>query len=202
MKNALTLFAFSLALMACGLDSGTVEPTGAPGGSSGSGSGASPAPSGGSSSSSGDAGPAIAPGTPITAPNETWTWIDVPGTACGDGSPTGVGVNLTDKSDDVMIFLEGGGACWDGESCWGVASTSFYMNGYGATELATDPQIAAIFTLDRSDADNPFRDKNLVFVPYCTGDSHSGNAITTLDYAGIAHATHFVGYENLGADLS
>lgn len=201
MKRAISLFALPFAFVACGLDSGSVvDHASSSGGSTGGGSSSGGGTS--SSSSGADAGPAVVPGAPIVAPNETWTWVDVPGTACADGSPTGIGVNLTDKSDDVMIFLEGGGACWDGASCWGPGATAFYVNGYGASELATDPQTTAIFTLNRSDADNPFRDKNLVFVPYCTGDSHSGDAVTTLDYAGRAHATHFVGYRNVGADLS
>ena len=147
--------------------------------------------------------PSAPPGTPITAPNDAWTWVDVPGSTCADGSETGFGVNLTSKSDDVLIFLEGGGACWDGESCWGPAETAFYVaTGYGKAEFELDPQIPAIYTLDRTDAANPFRDKNIVYVPYCTGDSFAGDNVTSLDFLGVSHETHFTGYKNLGLYLA
>ena len=37
------------------------------------------------------------------------TWVDFPGSACGNGVATGVGVNLH-QSTDVLIYLQGGGA--------------------------------------------------------------------------------------------
>ena len=42
-------------------------------------------------------------GDPITAPAETWTWVPTDGMQCGNGAATGIGVNLTDRSDRVMI---------------------------------------------------------------------------------------------------
>jgi hypothetical protein len=157
---------------------------------------APPAPTG--ASGTGTSTPAITPGVPITAPERTWTWVDVAGSKCLDGSPTGIGVNLTKDSDDVLVFLEGGGACWDAASCWGPAPTAFnVLTGYGKTQLDTDPQIPAIYLLDRSDSDNPFKDKNIVYVPYCTGDSFSGDNVTTLNYLGTDHESHFVGHKNI-----
>jgi len=72
---------------------------------------------GGGSSSTTDA--AIDGGDAIVAPNETWTWIPVDGMQCGNGGATGIGVNLTDRSDRVMIFLQGGGAGWVATTCFG-----------------------------------------------------------------------------------
>jgi len=143
-----------------------------------------------------DASPAVAP---LVVPANQWTWTDIPGAACADGTQTGFAVNpAASASKDVLIFLEGGGACWDGTSCWGPVSTSFYVaTGYGQAAFATDPQVAAIYLLDRTNASNPFADKNIVYVPYCTGDVFSGSRVTSLDYLGISHETHFVGYENL-----
>jgi hypothetical protein len=127
----------------------------------------------------------------------------VAGSKCLDGSPTGIGVNLTKASDDVLVFLEGGGACWDAASCWGPAPTAFnVLTGYGEAQLATDPQIPAIYLLDRTDSDNPFKDKNIVYVPYCTGDSFSGDNVTTLSYLGVDHESHFAGHENIELYLS
>ena len=56
-------------------------------------------------------------GAPITAPAKTWTWVNFPDAVCDDGSPTGIGVSLNPASKDILIFLQGGGACWDYDSC-------------------------------------------------------------------------------------
>lgn len=149
------------------------------------------------------AAPTVTPGEPFVAPERTWTWVDVAGTKCADGTPTGVGVNLSKTSNDVLIFFEGGGACWDGASCWGPVQTAFYVaTGYGKAEFDLDPQIAAMYVLNRGDASNPFKDANIVYVPYCTGDSYAGDNTVPLEYLGITHLTQFKGYYNFGLTLA
>ena len=139
----------------------------------------------------------------ITAPDETWTWIDVPGSHCANGTPTGFGVNLTTRSNNVLIFLQGGGACWDAASCWGPVSTSFYVaTGYGRTEFDTDAIRVAMLPMRRADPTNPFKDMNLVYIPYCTGDVHAGDRVTTYNYNGTDHETWHVGLRNLQLYLS
>lgn len=146
--------------------------------------------------------PAVEIGEPISAPSNQWTWIDVPEMRCGNGSSSGLGVNLTDESDDVLIFLEGGGACWDAVTCWGLPGTALYFQtGYGALEFATDPQ-RLLYVLDRNNAQNPFRKKNLVYIPYCTGDAFAGDNVTSITYLGQERESHFVGYRNVGVALS
>jgi hypothetical protein len=71
------------------------------------------------------------------------------------------------------------------------------MNGYTAAQLSSDPQLAVLYVLNRSDATNPFKDFNLVFVPYCTGDAFSGASVTDLDINGTTKRTHFVGAANM-----
>jgi len=148
----------------------------------------------------GEAGPTV-PG--IDAATATWTWVDVPGSACADGSQTGFAINPSPTpSNGVLIFLEGGGACWDATSCWGPVSTAFYVQtGYTQLAFETDPQVAAIYLLDRTNAANPFQGMNIVYIPYCTGDVFAGNAVTALSYLGVDHVTHWVGYENLSLYL-
>jgi hypothetical protein len=202
---AAAIVALAMMVSACGMSSSGEGPPAAPA--------VAPAgPSGAPATAPGDAPPAgasatstpsVVAGAPIVAPERTWTWVDVAGSKCADGSPTGIGVNLTKDSDDVLVFLEGGGACWDAASCWGPAPTAFnVLTGYGKTQLDTDPQIAAIYLLDRSDSDNPFRNKNIVYVPYCTGDSFSGDNVTTFNYLGVDHETHFAGHRNIDLYLS
>ena len=136
---------------------------------------------------------------PLVAPPNQWTWTYIPGSACADGSQTGFAINpASPASTDTLVFLEGGGACWDGTSCWGPVSSAFYVaTGYGQAAFQTDPQVAAIYLLNRANTANPFRDKNIVYIPYCTGDVFAGSNVTTLSYAGVSHETHFVGYDNL-----
>ena len=37
-----------------------------------------------------------------------WTWVDVAGAQCRDGSATSLGVRLQENADDLVIFMEGG----------------------------------------------------------------------------------------------
>ena len=145
---------------------------------------------------------AAAPVPPLVAPDDTWTWLTIPGTECANGSVTGVGVNLSHKSEDILIFLQGGGACWDAASCWGPISTAFYMSsGYGKSEFDGDVQRTALLPLQKDQATNPFKDMSIVYLPYCTGDVHAGDRIARYDYAGTTHVTHHVGGRNFGVVL-
>jgi hypothetical protein len=136
---------------------------------------------------------------PIRAPDNTWTWIDVPGSVCGNGRPTGFGVNLRAGVRNVLIFLQGGGACWDGTTCFGTSTATYFSTGYGSLEFATDIARASMLFLRRESA-NPFRDFNMVYVPYCTGDIHAGNRVATYDFFGPRMA-HHVGARNLALFL-
>jgi hypothetical protein len=120
-----------------------------------------------------DAGVADA-GTPLTAPLETWTWADFPASRCGNGAPTGLGVNRTTRSRDLLIYLQGGGACWNSLTC-AFAATNI-SDGYGATKFAAEGTLQAA-PFSRTAANNPFKDMSFVFVPYCTGDVHAGDAV-------------------------
>ncbi len=145
----------------------------------------------------------LTPAEPLEAPPRQWTWVDIEGARCANGAPTGIGVNLVPESPDVLIFLQGGGACWDGASCWGPVQTAFYaVTGYGRIEFATDVLRPAMLPLRRDDPFNPFKDVNILYVPYCTGDVHSGDAVQTYNYLGGDHVTYHVGARNLDLILA
>lgn len=154
-----------------------------------------------------DAGPtpwtpdATSPATAITAPDETWTWVPFVDSACANGQPTGIAVNLTHRSQDAIIFLMGGGACWDGITCLGAMTATNVRDGYTEAKFRSERAgIAAQPFFDRADTRNPFRDLNMVFVPYCTGDIHGGNNIT--EYTWGAHFTAYhVGARNMESYL-
>jgi hypothetical protein len=139
-----------------------------------------------------------APTDPLTGAAETWTWNDVAGTQCANGSQTGVGVNITTKSKKVLVFLMGGGACWNALTC--STGRAANLDGYGKGNFDTDiKSLSSAGLFDRNDTNNPFKDYSFVFVPYCTGDVHAGNKVSTY---GAAGTFHHVGFVNVGADLA
>lgn len=131
-------------------------------------------------------------------PANVWTWVPFDGAYCANGSTTGIGVNTGTPGGRLVIFLMGGGACWDGFTCYGVGSAS-NLSGYGADAFARDATgLLQTSLFDRTDVGNPFRDDTFVFVPYCTGDVHSGsNPAAVWD----GRPTMHVGFENMTAFL-
>jgi len=126
---------------------------------------------------------------PISAPNEQWTWIDFPDAVCGSGQATGLGVNKTDRTTDVVIYLMGGGACWSEETCVTNPVASF-LDGFTGFHFAFASIGFTNTPLDRNLAGNPFAGASFAFIPYCTGDLHAGDAVTTYGTRTIHHAGH------------
>jgi hypothetical protein len=146
---------------------------------------------------------AASPQTAIAAPADTWTWVPFADSACGNGEPTGIGVSLHPGSRRLLIFLQGGGACWDGLTCYGVQSAANLVTGYGEGDFASEARGLAGFTLfNRANAANPWRDANLVYVPYCTGDVHSGDHVVEYHWGSRSVRTFHVGARNLDAFLA
>ncbi|MBL8633221.1 MAG: hypothetical protein JNM40_08340 [Myxococcales bacterium] len=136
-------------------------------------------------------------GAPITANAGEWTWVDVPGAVCRSGSATGFGIRLNPASDKLVIYFQGGGACFNTTTCNSNAAT------FGASEFALARSLAGQRGLfNATDANNPFKDWNLIFVPYCTGDVHAGNATgVSVPGSGAPQNQQFVGYRNVGLFL-
>ncbi len=146
---------------------------------------------------------ASSPREAITAPADTWTWVPFPDSACGNGAPTGIGVNLHPGSHRLLIFMQGGGGCWDALTCYGARTAANLASGYGASDFASESAgLSSLMFYDRSAARNPWRDANLVYVPYCTGDIHGGDRIVEYVWAGQHHVTFHVGARNLDAFLA
>ncbi|MBL9007683.1 MAG: esterase [Myxococcales bacterium] len=136
-------------------------------------------------------------GMPLSVPADTWTWVDFPDSACDEGTTTGIGVNWN-GSKNLLFFLMGGGACWDYLSC-AVLNTSTH-GPYGKAQFEAQRGGLADSILSRS-PDNPFADYNMVFVPYCTGDVHAGDAVQTYEGLGKKKVVHHKGRPNLVAFL-
>lgn len=173
------------------------------GGASTEGAGESDATEGGGNTDTGtgntDAGLPV--GMPITAPKDVWTWIDFPDAVCDDGTPTGIGVYLSSKSDKVVVFMNGGGACWDYTTC-AVLNTSTH-GPFGAAQFTSASSGGFVGSvLENGGSANPFKDWSMVFVPYCTGDVHAGDAITTYTADGGQKTMHHKGHANVMAYLA
>jgi cysteine-rich repeat protein len=128
-------------------------------------------------------------GEPIEAEEDVWTYVPIEGSICRDGSPTGIMVNPSSTSDDVVVYLEGGGACFNFASCIAGNPDSF-----DPTDFAREDGL-----FDRDAADNPLRDFNFVYVPYCTGDVHVGD--NAMKVSGMAGVQEFRGYPNVSRAL-
>lgn len=139
---------------------------------------------------------ATTPLEPIDAPLDEWTWVPFDNARCGNGAPTGIGVNLTDRSDDVFVYFQGGGACWDVNSCFVLNAAVNIESGYGPSRFANEVVLGAA-GFDRDESRNPMRDMNYVFIPYCTGDFHAGDKVTTYAALGQSRDVHHVGGANV-----
>jgi len=109
---------------------------------------------------------------PVDDPSDGTDWQEVPlPSPCvnGDGGRTHIKVSRG-SSNNVLIYLEGGGAGTDYLTYLTMAlkdPTDFPLLAGGATR--------GIF--DRRNEKNPFRDYTFVLVPYSTADVHSGNRV-------------------------
>jgi hypothetical protein len=129
-------------------------------------------------------------GEAIKSGDKQWMWIPFADSKCRNGSAAGISVNLNSASQKLMIYLEGGGACFDASTCGSnPASVSSKMP-------ASD---AGVF--DRSKTENPVRDWNFAYVPYCTGDVHMGDS-ENVTVPGVTGMQQFLGRRNLQAFLN
>jgi hypothetical protein len=137
-------------------------------------------------------------GGPIDAPARTWTFMPFDDAFCADGSTTGIGINPGDADGRLLVFLQGGGACWDEATCYQIKTASHIEGGYGPDEFTADLGLLNSSFFDRTDAANPFRNDSFVMVPYCTGDVHAGSK-PDASYGG--RITRHVGFQNMAAYL-
>ena len=116
-----------------------------------------------------------------------WHTVAMQGqTSCSDGSPFSI-FTRKGNSDNLIIHFSGGGACWDNITCAAPISLMSIFDGdakqlksfYFPNVIKLFPAILTGF-LDGEAESNPFKDWNVVFIPYCTGDLHIGN--TTNSY--------------------
>jgi hypothetical protein len=128
-----------------------------------------------------------------------WSFVPTPGSRCGYGSTAGIGMNRG-SSQNLLVYLSGGGGCWDAKTCCADRSedcspSATHLDGYDEGKLHEDLEnMGEASVFDRTDAHNPFADWTHVFVPYCTGDFHVGSRVTSY---GVYHQ----GFRNVSLAL-
>lgn len=82
------------------------------------------------------------------------------------------------RTNNLVIYFQGGGACWDSMNCLYVHT---YYEETPSISMFSDTSGKGIF--DGKNPNNPFRDWYFVYIPYCTGDIHWGaNDVSYPDY--------------------
>lgn len=112
--------------------------------------------------------PARGVNTQVVLPFATW------GSRCGDGSNYAFQMRLAPAGqpvERVVVFMQGGGVCFDGPGCAGTSANLF--------EALNDGMVTGGI-MSSTAATNPFRDWTKVYLPYCTQDLHIGGGTTTV----------------------
>ncbi|MEL7249199.1 MAG: pectin acetylesterase-family hydrolase [Bacteroidota bacterium] len=125
----------------------------------------------------------------------SWKWVPLDGLVTRTGAATGIGVRLADEdAAGLMIYLQGGGACFNDASCSSNPKT-FDANDFLSWAIISGNS----GILNKNQAANPVKDWHMVFVPYTTGDLHFGQN-PSADPA--TDEKNFVGYDNMQIILS
>ncbi|WP_169927150.1 pectin acetylesterase-family hydrolase [Labilithrix luteola] len=117
---------------------------------------------------------------------------------CGNGNPSGIAINpSTSPTAPLLVFFMGGGACWDTLTCLGGTASNIAEDVGEANVMGDVDRVKALF--DRTATENPFKDASFVFVPYCTGDLHAGDATKTYSIIAKSVTVHHNGSKNSDA---
>ena len=116
-----------------------------------------------------------------------WEAVELPaatGASCGNGTPYRFFINRTPFTSKTVVMFEGGGACWDQAACkGGTLLDAANPDGIPANYMSDFNKMAKLGLV------TPFTARihplqavqtqswNIVYVPYCTGDVHTGNQV-------------------------
>jgi hypothetical protein len=105
------------------------------------------------------------------------------GAVCGNGSQYKFFVNRVPSTRNTIVYMEGGGACWDYPSCSGQGGVRGARNPNGIPDdymslLNPGSSLVSPFVVRA----HPWsyvktQNWNIIYVPYCTGDVYSGDKV-------------------------
>jgi len=120
-----------------------------------------------------------------------WDVVELPaatGASCGNGTPYRFFVNRTPFTSKTVVMFEGGGACWDQDACKGGSLlAAANPDGIPANYMTDFSRMAhwgivTPFTMRLHPLQSVQTQKwNIVYLPYCTGDVHTGNKVNVYD---------------------
>ncbi len=122
---------------------------------------------------------------PFEALDPYWNRIEPGGESiCSTGTPYAFYFH-PGNVDKIMVYFDGGGACWFRENCdpnlKTVTHTPYVIDSIDNPGLKrtgiTGASWGGIFDFDNPD--NPVRDYSILMVPYCTADTHLGSKVST-----------------------
>ncbi len=133
----------------------------------------------------------------LSSLDQGWNTIETDG-VCSAGTPYQFYVRPSAQNSDVLVFFNGGGACWFGEACDLNAQPNVHSP-FADMEQNNPAFGDGIFDYDNPA--NPFADYTAVFVPYCNGDVHIGGGEQTYTYENqegeeVTVTAYHNGYEN------
>lgn len=127
----------------------------------------------------------LASGSALAQTYYKWESVEMPastGASCGNGTPYRIFVNRTPKTSKTVVMFEGGGACWAKGPCNGEGGLLGASNpkGVPANYMSSLTMAAYGLVTPFTSRVNPFtsiqtQSWNIIYVPYCTGDVHTGN---------------------------
>lgn len=116
---------------------------------------------------------------------------DILSPGCVDGDPY-MFFAKRGTSNNVVMYYQGGGACWSANSCFGIPGGGSICS--RTADASDNPALTTTGFANYDDPANPFHDWSVVFVTYCTCDVHWGDSVTA--YGGPGHTANHVGREN------
>jgi Pectinacetylesterase len=78
-------------------------------------------------------------------------------------------------SRKTMVYFEGGGACWDSVTCSFPIGTGL-PNQFFVPQVPPGTNPATMDGAFKNVPANPVKDWNVVYIPYCSGDIHTGSS--------------------------
>lgn len=126
-----------------------------------------------------------------------WEVVSTDG-LCSTGTAFQFYTKDSPSSDNLLVFFNGGGACWFGEACDLTSQPNIHSP--FADMPQNNPQLMkGIF--DFENPENPVAQFDIVYVPYCTGDVHLGAGPTEYRYKNsegneVAITAHHEGFKN------
>jgi len=92
----------------------------------------------------------------------------------------------------VVMYYQGGGACWNALTCGVVGTFDKEVDPNGSD----NPNNTTTGFGDLTNSNNPFKDWTIIFVSYCTGDIHFGDATASYNFGGTTYPTYHKGWHN------